>query len=168
MEEYLKNIKYLIMGIGGASFALLVIFAAYDIRYKNIYPFKCYSFAHYDLSRSNSGGFDLFLTQDIRLQNEKGGYLLLNGDVATNNVKTYLSRTIILGKGEKIDDDTYRYQIIETKISASDNTPTREFNQLLTEFTSNPAVLQLDVIKLHDNTFLIGGPVSYLFTCKRY
>ncbi|HDG1678436.1 FidL-like protein [Kluyvera ascorbata] len=164
----MKYSRRIIITAVTAGFILAVLFVSFFIRYKHVYPFKCYSFTHYDLSRIPDDTFDMFLTQDLRIQDEEGGYLLLNGDVVKNNVKTYLSRTIVFGKGSKIDSDTFRYQITGTKVSLSDNTPSMYFNQLLTEFTSDQDLLQLDVIRLQGQTFLVGGPLSYLFTCERY
>ncbi|PWC18277.1 hypothetical protein DDT52_13995 [Brenneria roseae subsp. roseae] len=64
--------------------------------------------------------------------------------------------------------DTFRYHIKAISVSTTDNTPEPLFNQLLSEFTADSTTLQLDVIQLGKQAYLIGGPVSYLFTCVTY
>jgi len=94
--------------------------------------------------------------------------MLLNGQVTSADEVTTLNRRIALSEGHKIDSDTYRYKIRTIITSTNDTTPDTLFNLLLTEITLDPTYLQLDIMQVDNKTYLIGGPLSYLFTCQRY
>jgi len=79
-----------------------------------------------------------------------------------------VNRRIVLSGGNKIDSDTYRYNISNTITSPTDTTPDSMFNMLLAELTLDHSYLQLSVDKVDNKSYLIGGPLSYLFTCQRY
>jgi len=150
--------------------ALVILLASIDyLRHQaDSFPFRCATFTRYDLSRKEGGHLDFNVTQDLRFQNRNSGYFLLNGQVTSGEVTTLLNRRINLTTGDKIDYDTYRYKISEIITASTDNTPDKTFNMLLAELTLGPSYLQLDVIKVDDKSYLIGGPLSYLFTCQRY
>nr|WP_141653830.1 FidL-like protein [Erwinia billingiae] len=46
--------------------------------------------------------------------------------------------------------------------------PDTLFNKLLAELTLDHSYVQLSVDKVDDKSYLIGAPLSCLFTCKRY
>lgn len=131
-------------------------------------PFRCSAFSRYDLSRNEGERLDFNVSQDLRFTSPYSGYLLLNGQVSTENSVTILNRRIVLGTGNKIDNDTYRYKIKTIVASTNDTTPDTIFNRLLTEITLDPTYMQLDITWIDDKSYLVGGPLSYLFTCKRY
>lgn len=151
-----------------AALVMLLIGTDYFRKRTEAFPFRCATFTRYDLSRKEGNHLDFAVTQDLRFQNHDSGYLLLNGQVTSGNNTTLLNRRLILNTGDKIDYDTYRYQIGKIIASSTDTTPDPVFNMLLSELTLDPSYLQLDVVKVDEKTFLIGGPLSYLFTCQRY
>lgn len=161
----------------GNSIALIIVLAAliillisidYFHKQAEAFPFRCATFTRYDLSRKEGSHLDFAVTQDLRFQNRDSGYLLLNGQVTSGDSITVLNRRLILTAGGKIDYDTYRYQIDKVIASTTDTTPDPIFNALLAELTLDPSYLQLDVDKVDEKSYLIGGPLSYLFTCQRY
>jgi len=147
---------------------VLLIGTDYFRKRTEVFPFRCATFTRYDLSRKEGSHLDFAVTQDLRFQNHDSGYLLLNGQVISANNTTLVNRRLILSTGGKIDYDTYRYQISKIVTSSTDTTPDPVFNMLLAELTLDPSYLQLDVVKVDEKSYLIGGPVSYLFTCQRY
>jgi hypothetical protein len=92
----------------------------------------------------------------------------MNGQVTFGDKVTILNRRIALSAGNKIDSDTYRYKLRTTITSTNDTTPDAVFNLLLAEITLDPGYLQLDITQIDKKTYLVGGPLSYLFTCQRY
>jgi len=151
-----------------AALIMLLIGTDYFRKRTEAFPFRCATFTRYELSRKEGNHLDFAVTQDLRFQNHDSGYLLLNGQVTSGNNTTLLNRRLILNNGDKIDYDTYRYQIGKIITSSTDTTPNVIFNMLLAELTLDPSYLQLDVVKVDEKSFLIGGPLSYLFTCQRY
>lgn len=149
---------------------LLVTFIGinYYSQRDEVFPFRCSTFSHYDLSRKEGERIDFLVTQDLRFEKNNAGYLLLNGQVNGGDSTTLLNRRIVLIGGGKTGADTYRYKIDKIITSSTDTTPDALFNLLLAEITLDPSYLQLDVDRVDDNTYLIGGPLSYLFTCQRY
>lgn len=131
-------------------------------------PFHCSAFSRYDLSREAGSRFDFTVSQDLRFTNMHSGYLLLNGQAMNGEQVTILNRRIVLSEGNKIDSDTYRYKIRKIVTSTNDTTPDGVFNRLLTEIILDPTLLQLDITQLDKKIYLISGPLSYLFSCKRY
>lgn len=132
------------------------------------FPFRCTTFSRYDLTIKEREHLVFTVTQDLRFQNHHSGYLLLNGQVTRGGVTTLLNRRINLITGDKIDYDTYRYRISGIVKSLTDNTPDKAFNMLLAELTLGPFYLQLEVMKVDDKDYLVGGPLSDLFICRRY
>lgn len=131
-------------------------------------PFRCSAFSRYDLSRNDIKKIEFTVSQDLRFINADSGYLLLNGQAIVGDEVTTLNRRIALSAGNKIDNDTYRYKIRTIINSTNDTTPDNLFNLLLAEITLDPGYLQLDITQVDKKTYLIGGPLSYLFTCQRY
>ncbi|MBJ9136102.1 FidL-like protein [Citrobacter farmeri] len=157
--------KYLIICISLiVSSALIYLYSVTD---KNL-PLRCSGFVHYEMSKSEQDGYDFYISQDIRFQSLKEGYMLFNGTFEKDGKQYHLNRTMILKNGKKIDSDTYRYNIEGIKISSTDDTPTEKFEHLLTEFTLDPSLLEIDLINLEGENYLINGPVSSPFTCIRY
>lgn len=149
---------------------LLVVFAGinYFKSRTNDLPFRCSAFSRYELSHHDTKRIEFTVSQDLRFIDSDKGYLLLNGEVTVGDVVTELNRRIALSQGNKIDSDTYRYKIREIITSTNDTTPDTVFNLLLAEITLDPTYLQLDFTRLDEDTYLISGPLSYLFTCQRY
>ena len=147
---------------------LSAIIGQYFIYYTDTYPFRCSTFTRYDLSRRDGARKEFTITQDLRFIDKNSGYLLLNGQVRDDDKVTTLNRRINLIHGGKVDYETYRYRIDKIITSATDNTPDALFNKLLAELTLDSSYLQIDVIQVDKKSYLIGGPLSYLFTCQRY
>lgn len=165
-----KVLKRVIKFILAPAALLLMVTIGYDYFSHQIepYPFRCSTFTHYDLSRKEGKRMDFSVTQDLRFENKDSGYLLLNGQAISGSETMVINRRIVLSSGNKTDYDTYRYAISEIVTSATDNTPDSLFTMLLSELTLDPSYLQLDVDKIDKHSYLIGGPLSYLFTCQRY
>ena len=151
----------------GLVWVLIVLSAIIAFRQRPDPPFRCSAFTRYNLSRDNHD-ITLSVAQDLRLMPAPDGYLLMNGRAVSDGAGTVLNRVIRLGDGGKIDEDTYRYHIDKIIVSSTDTTPDALFKQLLTELTTDNETLQLDVVHIEGKAFLIGGPVSYLFTCTTY
>lgn len=151
-----------------AALVALFIATAWFTHRAESYPFRCATFNRYDLSRHEGKRLEFAVTQDLRFQNKNSGYLLINGQATNGDVDTILNRRIILTQGEKTDGNTYRYQINKVVTSSTDTTPDGMFNALLAELTLDPTYLQLDIVKVDEKTYLMSGPLSYLFTCQRY
>jgi len=149
---------------------LLVTFAGinYFKPSENDLPFRCSAFNRYDLSRNDNKKIEFAVSQDLRFINSDSGYLLLNGQVTFGDQVTTVNRRIALSAGNKIDSDTYRYKIRTIITSANDTTQDAVFNLLLAEITLDPGYLQLDITQVDKKAYLVGGPLSYLFTCQRY
>ncbi|KKB02778.1 FidL-like protein [Pantoea anthophila] len=152
------------------SILLLVIFAAINFyrHQETDLPFRCSAFSRYDLSRQEGQRVEFAVSQDLRFIDVHSGYLLLNGQVTLGDKVSTLNRRIALSEGGKIESDTYRYKIKSIITSTNDTTPDAVFNLLLAEITLDPTYLQLDVRQVDQQAYLISGPLSYLFTCKRY
>ncbi|NEG60621.1 FidL-like protein [Pantoea agglomerans] len=149
---------------------LLVVFTGinYFKSQANDLPFRCSTFSRYDLSRHDDKKIEFVVSQDLRFIDPSSGYLLLNGQATFGDEVTTLNRRIALSDGNKINSDTYRYKIREIITSTNDTTSDAVFNLLLAEITLDPTYLQLDITQVDNETYLIGGPLSYLFTCQRY
>lgn len=149
---------------------LLLSFAGinYYKRQADDLPFRCSAFSRYDLSRNNEKKIRFVVSQDLRFTDLSSGYLLLNGQVTFGDEITILNRRLALNEGNKIDSDTYRYKIRRIITSTNDTTPDAVFNRLLVEITLDSTHLQLDMTQVDKKTYLIGAPISYLFTCQRY
>ncbi|MGC1040220.1 FidL-like protein [Pantoea agglomerans] len=149
---------------------LLVLFAGinYFKPRPDDFPFRCSAFSRYDLSRNDDEKIKFAVSQDLRFIDSKLGYLLLNGQVTFGDKETILNRRIALSAGNKIDRDTYRYKIRTVITATNDTTPDAVFDLLLAEITLDPGYLQLDTTQIDKKTYLIGGPLAYLFTCQRY
>ncbi|CPR21659.1 FidL-like protein [Brenneria goodwinii] len=151
----------------GLLLLLTTLFIVISSHRQIAWPFKCSAFTRYNLNRDGHN-LEFYLAQDLRFQNNDSGYFLLNGRAVDQGKATVLNRTIYLTQGGRIDNDTFRYHISRIVASPTDNTPDTVFNQLLAEFTSDSTRLQLDTIHIQDKAYLIGGPISYLFTCAAY
>lgn len=151
-----------------AALVALFIATAWFTHRAESYPFRCATFNRYDLSRNEGKRLEFAVTQDLRFQNKNSGYLLINGQATDGDVDSILNRRLILTQGDKIDSNTYRYQINKVVTSSTDTTPDSIFNALLAELTLDPSYLQLEVIKIDEKSWLMSGPLSYLFTCQRY
>jgi hypothetical protein len=164
----LKRTTLIVLASVLVAVTLIAIGTMTFIHDADAFPFRCSTSTHYDLSRKEGSHNEFALIMDLRFQDKTSGYLLLNGQVNYGNVVATLNRRIILNQGDKIDYDTYHYHIENIVTSPTDNTPDAVFNDLLAELTLDPSYLQWDVVQVDTRTYLIGGPLSYLFTCQRY
>lgn len=137
-------------------------------RQDNDLPFRCSAFSRYDLSRHEGKRLDFYVSQDLRFIDPHSGYLLLNGQVTAGDTVTVLNRRIALSNGNRIEKNTYRYKIRTIVTATNDTTPDAIFNLLFSEITLDPTYLQLDLTRVDEKSYLISGPLSYLFTCERY
>lgn len=162
-----KSRLVILAGLGILS-TLLAVYLGYGYsRYPQM-PLKCTTFTVYDLSRNNDHSLVLRLAQDLRLENRNSGYFLVKGNVLSQGNNTVLNRTLNLTDGDSVDSETFRYHIRNISKSSTDNTPDSLFNQWVDEITTQSGVLQLDVVRVKPGTWIIGSPVSFLFTCTLY
>lgn len=131
------------------------------------FPFKCFGFVEYNLASGNHP-IILKVSQDIRLFGQGKGKINFRGQVDDNGHITQLSRTLALTDGKAIDDDTLRFRISHITRSPVDNSPEQIFEVLLNEYTTSQDTLQLDIIRLQHEIWLIGSPTSYLMTSIHY
>ncbi|WP_428944974.1 FidL-like protein [Pantoea sp. FN060301] len=164
----MKRHTAIILAFVLAALTALSIGISWFTHRAEFYPFRCTTYTRYDLSRNEGKKLEFDVAQDLRFQNKNSGYLLINGQATDGDNISTLNRRIVLTEGEKIDYDTYRYQIAKTITSSTDTTSDNIFNALLAELTLDPSYLQLNIDKVDENTYLISGPLSYLFTCQRY
>lgn len=145
---------------------LLAGFWLYDARPLR-FPYKCIGFVEYHLVSGNHP-VTLSVSQDIRLFSQAQGKINFRGQVDDNGRVTQLNRTLTLTGGTPVDDDTVRFTISRITRSPIDNTPDQIFGVLLDEYTTSQDALQLDVIRLQPDVWVIGSPASYLMTCIQY
>lgn len=162
--------RCILFSLAAVVMLLLMIFTGmrYIHAQDNDLPFRCYAFSHYNLSRQQGEKVEFDLSQDLRFLTPHSGYLLLNGPVTSGDQVTMLNRRIAFNAGSKIESDTYRYKIRTVITSANDTTPDAVFTQLLAEIALDPSHIQLQITQIDRKTYLISGPLSYLFTCQRY
>ncbi|MGD9427036.1 FidL-like protein [Pantoea sp. NSTU24] len=161
-----RNVSLIIIVILSTLAAIVA-----SLHYKkqdNDYSFRCSAFSRYDLSRREGKSLYFYVSQDLRFINQSTGYLLINGQATSGGDVTVVNRRIALLQGRKIDSKTYGYKISNVITSSDDTTPDDIFNKLLAEITLDPQSLQIGVSQIDNNMYLIRGPLSYLFTCKRY
>ncbi|CAI1126124.1 FidL-like protein [Serratia ficaria] len=151
---------------GAATLLIIGLIVVFNKSQSIALPFECATYTRYDLGEHDEQLL-LELDQDLHLQTLESGYLLLTGKVITESKVTTLNRTIHLSLGESIDSNTYRYHIQNITTSATDNTPDKSFDPLLAELSMDSVDLRLDLVKVDANTYMVGGPLSYLFTCIR-
>lgn len=132
------------------------------------FPFKCYGFVEYHLFSGNQP-IIFKVSQDIRLFSKSEGKINFRGQVVNDNGGIMqLNRTQALTGGKSVDDDTLLFRISRIARSPVDNTPEQIFDVLLNEYTTSQDALQLDIIRLKSEIWLIGSPASYLMTCVKY
>lgn len=131
------------------------------------FPFKCIGFVEYHLISGNNP-ITLSLSQDIRLFSQAEGKINFRGQVDDDGRITQLNRTLTLTGGKPVDDDTLRFTISRITRSTVDNTPEPFFGVLLDEYVTSQDALQLDLIRLQPEVWVIGSPASYLMTCIQY
>lgn len=163
----MSKIRLFILAGLSVLVTLLVVYLVYGYnRYPNM-PFKCTTFTVYDLS-SDRQTLILRLSQDLRLQDRDSGYFLVKGTTLSQGTTSVVNRMLNLKEGEQVDSDTYRYRISDVTKSPNDTLSDALFEQWLSEITTRPGVFQIDVVKGPADSWLIGSPVSFLFTCRSY
>ncbi len=160
------NVRVLI-AISTVCTTILLGFIFFGSENNLILPLRCYSFTQYDLGGEGQT-LKFNVAQDLRLYKDGTGYFLLNGRVLINNEEKNLGRTLILNRGEVRGSNTAHYSISRIIISPTDNTDNPTFEKLLAEFTGDPETLQLDVINVGHHTFMMGSPLSFVFTCVAF
>lgn len=130
-------------------------------------PFKCNTFTMFNLSYAQN---DLIFktAHDVRLQKNGRGEFIIDGHVISEGKNNLINRVIKLNQGESIDEDTICYQIEGVDVSPTDNTPAELVDRLMAELTSAPFMLELDILKVDEDAYLIGNPIAFTFICMRY
>ncbi|MFJ5984059.1 FidL-like protein [Enterobacter cancerogenus] len=134
----------------------------------SIYPLKCMAFSEYNLIRK--GNRVIFnVSQDLRFYNEENGQFNIKGEVEDEKLGEYsLDRKINLVKGKRIDNDTVEYKIGAVEKGEVDDTSENLYDILISEFTSSQDSIQLDLIQLRSNVWVIGTSTSFVMTCYTY
>ena len=146
---------------------LLIMYLGYGYsRYPKM-PFKCTTFTVYDLSHDQQS-LTLRLSQDLRLQDRDSGHFLVKGSAISQGKSAVVNRTLNLTDGGAVDSDTFRYRISDIVKSSTDTLPDPLFEQWLDEIIVRPGLFQIDVVEAPSGAWIIGSPVSFLFTCKPY
>ena len=163
----MSKARLFILAVLGILAALLVAYLGYGYsRYPSM-PFKCTTFTVYDLSRDRQA-LVLRLSQDLRLQDRDSGYFLVKGYALSQGTTLVVNRMLNLKDGGPVDSDTFRYRISDITKGPNDTLPDALFDQWLSEIITRPGVFQIDVVEAPSGAWLIGSPVSFLFTCKTY
>lgn len=149
--------------------ALLIFFISVGLFYKPVvhYPFKCYGFVEYNLVLDNKP-VQLNISQDIRLFDDATGALSFNGRVVYDNHEMILNRKIKLTDASRLDEDTFKFKIHRTEKSLSDNTPDEMYNLLMNEYSASQNSLQIDLIELISEVWVISSPTAFIMICKAY
>lgn len=159
------KLKYIIIIIA-AGFPFLYIPLKWVLHETPI-PFRCLYTSEY--KNENKNIYSIFnLTQDLRVNSEKEAYFHVDGTADLNNMHYRVARTLILRNGSLLEGDSLRFDDIKTVISPGDNVPEDLINEVFQEYMTTPYSFQIDIDKLHGNTYLLGGAYSYISTCLRY
>lgn len=70
--------------------------------------------------------------------------------------------------GKKAYKHSYLFSIRDIHKSVNDTVSEKEFEPLLMELTGDSSLISLDINHLSDDLYLIGTPLSYIFTCNGY
>lgn len=158
------NMKYILITI----IVLIAIIFFFLFLPPAIYPFKCIAFSEYNLLKK-TGNIKFNIAQDLRFYNEQNGLLDLRGEVEDEfGGKYILERKITLTSGKRIDNDTLEYKFLKVEKGKVDDTSEELYEILISEFTSSKESLQLDLLQLRPNVWVIRTSTSFLMACYTY
>ena len=151
------------------SILLSAGFYCYNYQHNRVsLPFNClystdYTFTDKDRIQT------IHLRQDLSIRSLSHAYFLLNGTAETGGEIYKINRTVLLGNGEVEHGSrtTLRYTVNSVSRKADDNLPEDIFDNLMSEYTLSSDVFELHVYPQGSETYLLGGPFSYLSVCLR-
>jgi hypothetical protein len=111
---------------------------------------------------------EIMVNQDLRVSGHDTAYLTLEGYVSTNEGRKKLHRIIYMNNGKKAYKHSWLFNITNIHKSVNDTLSDSEFEPLLMELTGDSSLISLDINHLSENLYIIGTPLSYIFTCNGY
>lgn len=73
-----------------------------------------------------------------------------------------------MNNGKKAYKHSWLFNITNIHKSVNDTLSDSEFEPLLMELTGDSSLISLDINHLSENLYIIGTPLSYIFTCNGY
>lgn len=155
--------KYLILCL--STFLLAgAIFAFFETKHEEQYgDFRCNGPTRYFLENE-----EVIVNQDPRVSGLNTAYLTLEGYISTQEGRKKLHRIVYMTDGKKAYKHSYLFSIRDIHKSVNDTVSEKEFEPLLMELTGDSSLISLDINHLSDDLYLIGTPLSYIFTCNGY
>ena len=145
-------------------FIVGAIFSFFETKREDLYVnFRCNGPTRYFLE-----GEEVLVNQDLRVSGLNTAYLTLEGHISTPEGQKKLHRIIYMRNGKKAYKNSYLFSIKSIHKSINDTVSEKEFDPLLMELTGDSSLISLDINHLSDNLYLIGTPLSYIFTCSSY
>ncbi|ROP59348.1 FidL-like putative membrane protein [Enterobacter sp. BIGb0383] len=133
----------------------------------NLFPFKCLTFTRYILNDNNK---DIYfnVSQDLRFYSLQDGYFLIGGTTQSGDKISKINRSVRFEAGSLTQGKTFSYKIKSIEKLNGDDITDDLFQLLLNEYTIGKDDFQVDVFKIDNLSYLIGGPHSFINTCTRY
>lgn len=94
--------------------------------------------------------------------------MLINGKLLENGKAKTIQRQILLKEPSFDGDNGTNFSIDRINKGKLDAISDDAFDFFLTEFSGSVNNIYMYSTHIRDDVFLIGGPLSYIFTCKRY
>lgn len=155
--------KYVILCLSSV-FLAGAVFAFFETKHDEQYEnFRCNGPTRYLLENE-----EVMVNQDLRVSGLNTAYLTLEGYASTQEGRKKLHRIIYMTNGKKAYKHSYIFNIRDIHKSVNDTVNEKEFEPLLMEFTGDKSIISFDINHLSDNLYLIGTPLSYIFTCNGY
>jgi|GEM_PF-3391441 hypothetical protein len=155
--------KYAIFAMG-LLFIVGITFALFETKHDEQYSeFRCNGPTRYFLEDE-----EIMVNQDLRIAGMNTAYLTLEGYVSVQGTRKKLHRILYMNNGKKTFKHSYLFRISDIHKSVNDTVSDQEFEPLLMELTGDKSIIALDINPLSDNLYLIGTPLSYIFTCNSY
>lgn len=155
--------KYVILCLS-TLFLAGAVFSLFEAKHEERYgDFRCNGPTRYFLENE-----EVMVNQDLRISGLNTAYLTLEGYVSTQEGRKKLHRIIYMTEGKKAYKHSYLFNIRDIHRSVNDTVSEKEFEPLLMELTGDSSLISLDINHLSEDLYLIGTPLSYIFTCNGY
>jgi hypothetical protein len=141
-----------------------LIFSLFEAKHEEQFgDFRCNGPTRYFLENES-----VMVNQDLRVSGPDAAYLTLEGYVSTVKGREKLHRVIYMKNGKKAYKHTWLFNITDIHRAANDTVSDKAFEMFLMELTGDSSLISFDINHISDNLYLIGTPLSYIFTCNGY